>query len=127
MKQPSLGSRADHVIGVFTREHLSGALSAVHRSGFGHHVRVFDGARHPAGAQLLRAGLRLVDAASVEPDELMVVVTAPGRTAMVAEMFYQTLAERVILAERALPVLSDESPDAHISRATSEQRSPTDS
>lgn len=127
MNQPSLGSRVDHVIGVFTREHLSGALSAVHRSGFGHHVRVFDGTRQPAGAQLLRAGLRLVDAASVEPDELMIVVTAPGRTAMVAEMFHQTLAERVILAERALPVLSDESPDAHVLRASSEQRNPADS
>lgn len=95
-------SRADHVVGKFPREVLSGALSAVHRSGFGHHVRVFDGTRQPVGDQLVRAGLRLVDVVGLVADDLLIVVTAPGRTAIVAEMFHQTGATEVILAERAV-------------------------
>jgi hypothetical protein len=101
MEQPRTSSRVDHVIGIFTRENLSGALSAVHRSGFGHHARVFDGMRQSAAEQLTRAGLRLVDGSSMEPDDLMIVVTAPGRTPIVAELFHETGAERVIFAERA--------------------------
>jgi hypothetical protein len=102
MDQPRSIPRADHVIGLFAREHLSGALSAVHRSGFGQHVRVFDGTRQPVGDQLSRAGLRLVEPSLFEPDALMIVVNAPGRTALVAEMLHETNAERVIFAEREL-------------------------
>lgn len=108
MDQPRSVSRADHVVGVFAREHLSGALSAVHRSGFGHHVRVFDGTRQPVGDQLSRAGLRLVDATISDPGVLMIVVSAPGRTARVAEMLHQTNAERVIFAERTLLARSED-------------------
>jgi hypothetical protein len=102
MDQRRSVSRADHVIGIFSRERLSAALSAVHRSGFGQHVRVFDGTRQPVGDQIARAGLRLVEPSLFEPDALMIVVSAPGRTAQVAEMFHETNAERVIFAERAL-------------------------
>ena len=102
MEQPRSLSRADHVIGIFARENLSVALSAVHRSGFGHHARVFDGTRQPVADQLTRAGLRLADGSGIKPDDLMIVVTAPGRTPIVAELFHETGAERVIFAERAV-------------------------
>lgn len=104
MERPRSHSRADHVIGIFARENLSGALSAVHRAGFGHHARVFDGTRQPVVEQLTRAGLRLVDGSSLAQDDLMIVVTAPGRTPIVAELFHETGAERVIFAERAVMV-----------------------
>lgn len=100
MDQPRAMSRADHVIGIFARENLSGALSAVHRAGFGHHARVFDGSRHPVCEQVTRAGLRLVDGSDLNPDDLMIVVTAPGRAPIVAELFHETGASRVIFAER---------------------------
>lgn len=104
MDRPRALPRADHVIGIFARENLSVALSAVHRTGFGHHARVFDGTRQPVAEQLTRAGLRLVDESSMEPDDLMIVVTAPGRTPIVAELFHETGAERVLFAERAVLV-----------------------
>ena len=91
---------ADHVLGVFDRERLSGALAATHRAGFGPQTRVIDGARGDIAGQLARAGLRVQDDAAPPPDALLIVVTAPGRTATVAELFAQLGAESVILAAR---------------------------
>lgn len=91
---------ADHVIGIFSRDDLSAALAAVHRSGYGPQTRVIDGARGDVGGQLRRAGLRLHDELAFESGALLIVVTAPGRVAAVSELFSQLRAERIVLARR---------------------------
>jgi hypothetical protein len=90
----------DHVVGTFPRAELSAALAATHRAGFGPQTRVFDGARGDTTRQLERAGLRVIDGAPPPADALLIVVTAPGRTAIVAELFEQLGAEAVLLAAR---------------------------
>jgi hypothetical protein len=90
----------DHVIGAFPREQLSAALAATHRAGFGPQARVIDGARGDVGRQLERAGLRILEGASPPVDALLIVVTAPGRTAMVADLFARLGAESVVVAGR---------------------------
>ena len=90
----------DHVVGTFPRAELSAALAATHRAGFGPQTRVFDGARGDTARQLERAGLRVLDGAPPAADALLIVVTAPGRTAIVAELFERLGAEAVLLAAR---------------------------
>ncbi len=92
-------SIVDHVIGAFPREGLSSALASTHRAGFGPQTRVIDGARGDVGQQLSRAGLRLLDD---EPPAgaVLIVVTAPGRTEIVADLFARLGAESVVLATR---------------------------
>src|SRR5215208_5467474 len=90
----------DHVVGTFPRAELSAALAATHRAGFGPQTRVFDGERGDTAHQLERAGLRVLDGAAPAADALLIVVTAPGRTAIVAELFQQLGAEAVLLAAR---------------------------
>src|SRR5829696_1220416 len=90
----------DHVVGTFPRTELSAALAATHRAGFGPQTRVFDGARGDTTRQLERAGLRVLNGAPPPADALLIVVTAPGRTAIVAELFEQLGAEAVLLAAR---------------------------
>lgn len=91
---------ADHVIGVFSRERLSSALAATHRAGFGPYTRVLDGSRSSTPRQLDRLGLHAIDGIIPADDALVVLVNAPGRTAIVAEMFDQLGAEQTILAAR---------------------------
>ena len=55
-------------------------LAATHRAGFGRRS-VFDGARGDTARQLERAGLRVLDGAAPPADAVLIVVTAPGRTA----------------------------------------------
>ena len=90
----------DHVLGVFPREELSAALAATHRAGFGPQTRVFDGARGDVARQLERAGLEIRDDAAPPADALLIAVTAPGRTAIVAELFAELCAESVLFATR---------------------------
>ena len=90
----------DHVVGTFSRAGLSAALAATHRAGFGPQTRVFDGARGDTARQLERAGLHVLDGAPPPADALLIVVTAPGRTAIVAELFARLGAEAVRLAGR---------------------------
>jgi hypothetical protein len=101
---PEVGSSPaiDYVVGVFPRAELSAALVATHRAGFGPQTRVFDGARGDTARQLGRAGLGVLDSAPPPADALLIVVTAPGRTAIVAELFEQLGAESVLLAARGL-------------------------
>jgi hypothetical protein len=89
---------ADHVIGIFSREALSGALAATHRAGFGPQARVLDGARDHPARQLERMGLRRLEGAEPRPDAVLIVVTAPGRTAIVADLFHRLDADNVALA-----------------------------
>ena len=91
---------ADHVIGTFPREALSAALASTHRAGFGPQARVLDGARGDAARQLERAGLRVVGSETPPADAVLIVVTAPGRTAIVADLFARLGAESVALASR---------------------------
>jgi hypothetical protein len=93
---------ADHVIGVFAREVLNPALASTHRAGYGPQTRVLDGKRGDAGQQLARAGLRVVDGDAPAGADLLIVVTAPGRTAKVSELFARLGAERIILATRQI-------------------------
>jgi hypothetical protein len=90
----------DHVIGIFSRATLSGALASTHRAGFGPHARVLDGARGDIGQQLARAGLELSSDSRPPADAVAILVTAPGRTAKVAELFSRLGAESVLLAGR---------------------------
>jgi hypothetical protein len=102
----ALSPNVDHVVGTFPRAELSTALAATHRAGFGPQTRVFDGARDDAARQLERAGLRVLDGAPPPADALLIVVNAPGRIAIVAELFEQLGAETIFLAARR----SDEKP-----------------
>ncbi len=90
----------DHVVGIFPRAELSAALAATHRAGFGPQTRVFDGARGDTARQLERAGLRLLNGVAPPADVVLVVVTAPGRTAIVTQLFERLGAESVLLAVR---------------------------
>ncbi|MDQ2653271.1 MAG: hypothetical protein M3Z20_09515 [Chloroflexota bacterium] len=91
----------DHILGVFARERLSEALSATHRAGFGPYTRVFDGQRSSTASQLARAGLEIAAGESPGPEDLVIVVQAPGRVDRVAEMFHQLGAQLVAQARRA--------------------------
>jgi hypothetical protein len=97
----------DHVVATFPRADLSAALAATHRAGFGPQTRVFDGARGDTARQLERAGLRILDGNVPPADAVLIVVTAPGRTAIVAQLFERLGAESVLLAARG----SDDKPD----------------
>ena len=90
----------DHVVAIFPRTELSAALAATHRAGFGPQARVFDGARGDTARQLERAGLRILDGAAPPADAVLIVVTAPGRTAMVAQLFERLGAVSVLMAAR---------------------------
>jgi hypothetical protein len=90
----------DHVVATFPRTELSAALAATHRAGFGPQTRVFDGARGDTARQLERAGLRILDGAAPPADAVLIVVTAPGRTAMVAQLFERLGAVSVLMAAR---------------------------
>jgi hypothetical protein len=98
----------DHVVAIFPRSELSAALAATHRAGFGPQTRVFDGARGDTARQLERAGLRMLDGAAPPADAVLIVVTAPGRSAVVAQLFERLGAESVLLATRG----GDNKPEA---------------
>ena len=100
MRPDAASPAIDHVVGTFPRAELSAALAATHRAGFGPQTRVFDGARGDTTRQLERAGLRLRDGAAPPADAVLIVVTAPGRTAIVAELFERLGAESILLAAR---------------------------
>jgi hypothetical protein len=90
----------DHVVATFPRAELSTALAATHRAGFGPQTRVFDGARGDTTRQLERAGLRMLNGAAPPADAVLIVVTAPGRTAIVAQLFERLGAASILLAAR---------------------------
>lgn len=110
----------DHVVGTFPREGLSSALASTHRAGFGPQTRVFDGARGDVVRQLERAGLEIWNDVVLPADAVLIVVTAPGRVASVAELFEQLGAESVVFAARrstaspATPPPASEQPDIRI-------------
>jgi hypothetical protein len=103
----------DHVVATFPRAELSAALAATHRAGFGPQTRVFDGARGDIARQLERAGLRILEGAVPPADAVLIVVTAPGRTAIVAQLFQRLGAVSVHMAARG----GDDKPDSAVPAA----------
>ncbi len=97
---PAGRRQPDHVLGVFARERLNEALSATHRAGFGPYTRVLDGQRSDTGSQLARAGLEIAEGPAPAPDDLVILVQAPGRVDRVAELFHQLGANLVARAQR---------------------------
>jgi hypothetical protein len=114
----------DHVIGAFPRESLSAALASTHRAGFGPQTRVLDGARSDVTLQLARAGLHVIAGDVPLGNAVLIVVTAPGRTRVVADLFEQLGAESVSLASRrsdvTIPAAPQDPivPDVRISTGT---------
>jgi hypothetical protein len=97
---PAPSQSIDHVVAMFPRGGLSAALAATHRAGFGPQTRVFDGARGDTAHQLERAGLHILDGAAPPADAVLIVVTAPGRAAIVAQLFERLGAASVHMATR---------------------------
>lgn len=100
----------DTVAGVFERSTLSDALAATHRAGFGPHARVFDGARGDLAGQLRRAGFRLPLAPETDPATVLIVVTAPGRAATIAQLLARAGARAVYDARRGTAPFADAAP-----------------
>lgn len=75
----------DTVVGVVDRDGLSRALARLHRAGFGGHLRVLDGQRSDVRGQLQNANLPVVLAPSaVEPETVLIIISALGRAAIAA-------------------------------------------
>lgn len=91
---------ADHVIGGFARETLSSALASTHRAGFGPQTRVIDSSRGAITQQVERMGLLPPWDEPPAPDVVLIVVNAPGRTAIVADLFARLGAAFVVFADR---------------------------
>lgn len=106
----SASAAGDSVVGVFDRADLSAALVATHRAGFGPHARVLDGARGDLVGQLRRAGLRVPLAPATDPGTVLVVVTAPGRAAAVAQILTEAGARAVHGASRGTTPAADSVP-----------------
>ncbi|HEU5430613.1 MAG TPA: hypothetical protein VFU81_03070, partial [Thermomicrobiales bacterium] len=92
------------VFGVFERDGLSDALVALHRAGFGPNTRVLDGARGDLTGQIRRAALHdAIDVAALASEVAIVVVSAPGRAALVADTLLRHGARRVQALTRRAP------------------------
>lgn len=74
----------------------------MHRAGYGPHTRVFDGRRSSTTSQLARAGLTVAEGATPRPEDLVIVVQAPGRVERVTALFHQLGALVVSQAQRGL-------------------------
>lgn len=73
------------VIGVFVPDRLNPALAAIHRAGFGAHARVLDGARGNLAAQWQHGNLSVdVEQLGLEPNDILILINAPGRSAAAA-------------------------------------------
>jgi len=96
-----MGESGDTVVAVVERARLSGVLTAVHRGGYGHLVRVVDPERGEVGRQLQRAGIE-PPAGWTAPagDRVVVVVNAPARVAAAGGLLLQHGAETVVIAGR---------------------------
>jgi hypothetical protein len=77
---------ADTVLAVVPRSDLSVVLTAFHRGGYGHVVRVIDPERSPLAAQLPRAGVTDTRLEAVGPDQVVLFVPAPQRATQAAAL-----------------------------------------
>jgi hypothetical protein len=102
---------ADTILGVFERDRLSEALVALHSAGLGPQSRVLDGARGDLAGQLRRSALEgAVDPATLAPNLAIVVVTAPGRAALVADTLLRHGGRGVQALTRRPPVRAASAP-----------------
>jgi hypothetical protein len=76
----------DTVIAVVPHAAMPGLLTAIHRGGFGHLTKVMDERRSPASGQLERAGVAVPPGFAVDADEMVVLVAAQGRIAVVRDL-----------------------------------------
>ena len=91
----------DAVIGIVERARLSAVLTAVHRGGYGHLVRVVDPERGEVGRQLQRAGIAPPAGwAAPAGERVAVVVNAPARVEAARALLLQHGAESAIVAVR---------------------------
>gem|GEM_PF-5699434 len=82
-----VSQQGDTVITRLSRAQLSGALTALHRGGFGHLTKVLDPGRSSISGQLSRLGITLPTGFTVNDDCVAVVVMAPAQTGVVEEIF----------------------------------------
>lgn len=107
---------ADTVLAVVPRSELSVALTAFHRGGYGHVIRVIDPERAPLPLQLGRAGVTGARIIEVGKDQVVVFVPAPQRTTQAATLALTNGAIDVELVTRG-PATSESVAPALISRA----------
>jgi hypothetical protein len=98
------------VVAIVDRDRLSAALTGLHRSGYGHVTRVLDPDRADVAGQLERAGSEIpIGFGGVTRGQVIVMVSAPARTRVAAELLRRLGATKVWETERvaamAAPVL----------------------
>ena len=91
---------ADTVLARVPRPNLSVALTAFHRGGYGHVIRVIDPDRAPVGSQLQRAGIEDARLAAHAPDSVVLLVPAPQRATQAAALAMANGATDVELISR---------------------------
>lgn len=98
---------ADTVIAVVERSRLTGLLTAIHRAGHGPHARVLDPARGSLAGQLERAGVMGQEGLVAQATQAVVLlIHAPGRTAVVADLLQRAGARQVVPVRRDVPAAS---------------------
>ena len=91
---------ADTVLALVPRSNLSAALTAFHRGGYGHVIRVIDPDRAPVTSQLQRAGVDNARLTAVGPDTVILFVPAPQRATQAAALAMASGATDVELVSR---------------------------
>lgn len=100
------------VVGIFDREHLSRALVATHRAGFGANARVLDSSRGDLAGQLLRSGFsHPIQAEELGGSTALILVSAPGRAAAAAQTFTLAGARAVHVLQRGAGPASPQTVD----------------
>ncbi|HRA46976.1 MAG TPA: hypothetical protein PK819_02780 [Thermomicrobiales bacterium] len=88
------------VIAIVDRALLSTALTQFHRNGFGHVIKVMDGARAPILDQLRRAGLnQRLQLTTLESHQVLLFVPAPERTQQAALLAHSVGATAIEMAD----------------------------
>ncbi len=94
----------DTVLALVPRSNLSVVLTAFHRGGYGHVIRVLDPERAPICSQLHRAGISEPRMPTVmAPDSVIVFIPAPERTSQAAALAVANGATDIELANRRMP------------------------
>jgi hypothetical protein len=86
---------SDTVLASIDASMLPELLATIHRSGFGHSTRVIDPRRGDFEGQLARAGIELAETPPRHPDDPLVVVHAPSRTAQISALLREAGAAHV--------------------------------
>ena len=106
----------DTVLAAVPRSELSVVLTAFHRGGYGHVIRVIDPERAPLTLQLGRAGVTGARMIEVGKDQVVLFVPAPQRTTQAATLAMTNGAIDVELVTRGVATSESVAPTL-ISRA----------